>query len=771
MADGLSRKLAILLHADVVGSTALVRSDETIAHKRIREVFTQFSEVITQYNGTAHEIRGDALTAEFSRASDAVSASLHFQQRNAARNAGITDGIVPELRIGIAMGEVVVADNTITGDGIVLAQRLEQIAQANGVCIQEAAAQTIPRRFPFAYLDLGKQDLKGFSDPVSVLAVSVNKGSTVPPAEPRSESHLPGTDRGRSLLFGSLAALAAIAICVGAYIGYQQWKNANPQRELVEVAALPLPDLPSIAVLPFENMSGDAAQDYFSDGIAEDLITDLSKLSGLFVIARNSSFAYKGKTLNVAQIAKELGVRYILEGSVRRAAQQVRINAQLVDASSGGQVWAERYDGSATDVFSLQDQVTFQIVESLSVALTPSESSTIEQVSTKSVEAHDAYLLGLSYFHQDNPEDNARAKEQFERAIGLDPDFQSAHAALAKTYALGRARANINYANKLGINFQSSVFYTLDSLDRLQDEDEPEAHVVRSWLALRQYQHEIAIGEAGAALRLSSSNVDATEALAEALIFANRPDEGKSVLEKALRLNPVQIARPLYLLGLAEFTQGNVQKSIEYVERANALAPGEPDFDGLLAAAYGALGLKEKASVAFHRFSKGFQGDADAALSLANLRTAISFYPFTDATVLQRFVDGLRNTGAPYDGHLPLTDNNRLTGPEIKSLLFGATITGTDLEFYESWTQHRMDDGRVEHVGHPIHTSEYPPPTNGIGRIVDDRLCETWERSESSLDTCVAVFRMLGTATLVERRGDYVMVPAQAPQPFRIANH
>ncbi|MCP4409692.1 MAG: hypothetical protein GY807_18485 [Gammaproteobacteria bacterium] len=318
--DQLSRKLAVILHADVVDSTALVRQDETLAHQRIQDVFQRFSETIKSHDGVAREIRGDALVAEFARASDAVAASIDFQAGNSVLIQGLPDQNRPEIRIGIAMGEVIVADNTVTGEGVVLAQRLEQLAEQGGVCIQGAAYETVPKRFPYEYESLGEQQVKGFDYPVKVFAVSLKPDNAIPDSPPKSSSDLsmPG-----------------------------------------------LPDKPSIAILPFTNMSDDPEQEYFSDGITEDITTALSHFSGLFVIARNSSFTYKGQSVNTRKVARELGVRYLLEGSVRRLGKRIRINGQLINAVNGSHIWAERFDGNLEDIFELQDEITRKIVSSI----------------------------------------------------------------------------------------------------------------------------------------------------------------------------------------------------------------------------------------------------------------------------------------------------------------------------------------------------------------------------------------------------------------------
>jgi len=318
--DHLSRKLAVLLHADVVGSTSLVQNNETLAHERIQDTYRRFSETICSYGGVALEIRGDALVAEFAKVSDAVSASLAFQATVTVLHEKIFDDIQPVLRIGIAMGEVVVADNTVTGEGIVLAQRLEQLAEPGGVCIQGAAYETLPKRLPFDYENLGEQQVKGFDEPVRVYAVRLEPGGVIPESQTVTRS---------------------------------------------ETSAPDLPEKPSIAVLPFINMSGNPEQEYFSDGITEDITTALSYFTGLFVIARNSSFSYKGKSVDAKQIASELGVRYLLEGSVRRSENHIRINCQLINAASGSHIWAQRFDRDLEDIFELQDEITRVIVGSI----------------------------------------------------------------------------------------------------------------------------------------------------------------------------------------------------------------------------------------------------------------------------------------------------------------------------------------------------------------------------------------------------------------------
>ena len=324
----------------------------------MRDAFRSFSDTIVLHGGIAHEIRGDALIAEFSRASDAISPALAFQSNNTAHNERLTDGILPVLRIGVAMGEVVIADNTVTGEGIVLAQRLEQLAEPGGICVQGAAYETTPKRLPFEYENLGERNLKGFTEPVRVYAV-----------KHRSEV-----------------------------------KASAPDASILSETVRPkLPDKPSIAVLPFTNMSGDPEQAYFAEGMAEDIITTLSKLKDWLVVARNSSFAYGGRYVDIREGGSELGVRYVLEGSVRRSGNRLRITGQLIEAGSGTHLWADRFDGNFDDVFALQDHISESVVGAIEPSLRRAKIERSRRKQPDDMGAYDLYLRAYPMFMQRDP--------------------------------------------------------------------------------------------------------------------------------------------------------------------------------------------------------------------------------------------------------------------------------------------------------------------------------------------------------------------------------
>lgn len=382
-------KLVAILHADIAGSTALVQKDEDVAHERIQDTFRRCGHTIEKYHGCVRELRGDALLAEFERASDAVAAAVAFQAEQGEHNATLNDDILPTVRVGIAMGEVIVADNTITGASVVLAQRLEQLAKPGDICIQGAAYETVPKRHPFEYVSMGEKTLKGFEHPVRVYSVLLKAGQAIPVPEPS---------------------------------------------DLKQTPRFELSDKPSIAVLPFTNMSADPEQEYFSDGITEDIITELSRFRSIFVIARNSSFHYKGQSLRVQEIGRELGVQYILEGSVRRAGKRVRVTAQLVESAGGKHLWADKYDRDLEDIFAVQDELVRAIVTFVGGYIDFAGKSRASRLDDEGLRAYDLFLRARAAQDRNTREDYEQAVDYLERAILLDPGFAQAYQALSLVY-------------------------------------------------------------------------------------------------------------------------------------------------------------------------------------------------------------------------------------------------------------------------------------------------------------------------------------------------
>jgi len=528
--DRLSGKLAVILHADIAGSTALVQRDEQLAHERIQDAFRRFGEIIEKYQGRMLELRGDALLAEFERASDAVSATLAFQTDHTYLISRYKDDLRPTVRVGIAMGEVVMADNTVTGSGVVLAQRVEQLADPGGVCITAALHEALPKRMPFDLENMGEQVLKGFDDPVRIYRVELSAGQSLPAPQQRHQREV-APKKSNLIVATSVIAL----LLVGGTYYWLKPQVAQEEPASIERMDYLLPDKPSIAVLPFTNMSGNAEQEYFVDGMTETLITDLSKISGLFVIARNSVFIYKAKVVKIRQVAEELGVRYVMEGSVQLAGNQVRINAQLIDASTGGHIWADRYDGSLEDVFSMQDKITKSIVSALSVTLVPQGDGNLARAKTINPDAYNAYLQGWDHYQRHNAGDAAKAVPYFEAAIQLDSQYAQAHAALAAVYWEAWDK---HWTGALEITSSEAMKNAKAHLHQAMKQPGSLAHWVASNILIAEGNYQAAVTEAKQVVALDSNNAAGYAILANALTLSGRANESEILIEKAVRLDP-----------------------------------------------------------------------------------------------------------------------------------------------------------------------------------------------------------------------------------------
>ena len=583
--NSLSGKLAVILHADIVGSTTLVQQDEQKSHARIQESFRRFSKTILSYHGQVSELRGDALLAEFDRASDAVSAALAFQSEQSDYNRQFDDNIRPLLRVGIALGEVVIADGTITGAGVVLAQRLEQLAEPGSLCITPAIREALPQRLPFKLESLGARQLKGFDEPIEVYRVELVPGTSVPAPETRRQDRLAAAPSRRRIA----VAAVVLGVVAAAGVGLLSWQLQERIRPETQISISP--DKPSIAVLPFDNMSGDPEQEYFSDGITEDLTTDLSRISGLFVVARNSSFSYKGKSVDVRTVAQELGVRYVLEGSVRRSGDRIRINAQLADGSSGVQLWAERFDGSLADVFALQDHVNRRIVSALEVSLTLDEKRVMEQVETDSPEAYDLVLLGLEQFSRFTRQSNFAARELFKQAATVDPGYARAYANISMTYGSDilfywtKDRKN---SISLGLEFANKALAIDDNL--------VQGHQSRSMLYLMSREHHLALEEAKKTIQLHPGYVDGQATLAFIQSYSGLPGEALESLQRARKNNPRNTGVYLEIEGRSLFLLGRYDEASQVLEVAVQRNPAVDRIHLLLAATYAELGRLEDAA-------------------------------------------------------------------------------------------------------------------------------------------------------------------------------
>jgi adenylate cyclase len=516
--DRLSRKLAVILHADVIGSTSIVQLNESLAHERIQATFQKFSETIKAYGGIARELRGDALVAEFDRASDAVAAALVFQALNGEFNSTLDDDIQPQLRIGISLSEVIIADNTITGAGVVLAQRLEQLAESGGVVVQGSVSETVPARLPFEFHGLGEQTLKGFEQPVRASTVNLVPGREMPDPEPDITHE---TDN----------------------------FNERKYREI-----------PSLAVMPFTNLSNDPDQEYFGDGIADDISTALSKVSGLNVIATNSTTTYKSKTVDVKTIAEDLGVQFVLEGSIRRAGNQLRINAQLIEADKGRLRWSERYDRLLEDIFKVQDEITRNIVSELDANLRLGEQARLWSSGTENFEAWQCVRMGTELtatFRQDNM---TEAMRLINRATELDPNYAEAWALLATRHF--RTTEELDRTDEeRKVAFESSQECSKRAL-----EIDPFCSMAYStqalcFLSLKQFEE--ATKSANKSVELAPNHARCLAISAIVLNKCGYPERAIGRIRKAIRLSPDCPIWFLLALGQVSRILGNIDDAFE----------------------------------------------------------------------------------------------------------------------------------------------------------------------------------------------------------------
>jgi len=661
--DHLSRKLAIILHADVVGSTSLVQKNETLAHERIQDTFRRFSGIISNYAGIAHEIRGDALVAEFARASDAVSASLTFQAANATNNEQHSDDIRPALRIGIAMGEVVVADKTVTGEGVVLAQRIEQLAESGSVCIQGAAYETVPRRLPFDYENLGGQQVKGFDELVRIYRVELKPGQALPHPEPSRYSEPSLLKR------NSIIAIVTVALVVlgGSTFWLQPWA---PEEEpaSIERMAFPIPGKPSIAVLSFANLSSDPEQEYFSDGITQDIITNLSRFPDLFVIARNSTFTYKGQSVAVKQVAEELGVRYVLKGSVQKADSKIRITAQLVDATTGHHLWAENYDRNLDDIFVVRDEVTRSIVTTLMGAdygeLAQAELERLRRKDTESLEAYEQVLRALHIWLRFTNDANSEARHLAEEAIGLDPGYARASVMLAWVHLNA-------YRWKWSDDPEKSLeqAYEMARKSIELDDSDSWSHWALGVVYLYRGDHEDAIAQYNKALALNPNDADVLAHMGLLLSFAGQPKQAIEQLKRAMRLNPVYPAWYPWILGWSQVVAEQYEESIASSKEAAVRFPDIAEIHRNLAVAYHYLGRTAEAHLEVEESLR-----INPEFTLDDLEASL---PFADSADLDRFLLALRESGLPEHPHLPLPDK-----PSIAVLPFTNMSNDVEQEYF-----------------------------------------------------------------------------------------
>jgi adenylate cyclase len=537
------RRLAAVLAADVAGYSRLMGLDEEGTLARLKAVRKALVDpTIAVHRGRIVKTTGDGMLVEFASAVDAVRCAIEVQHGMAGQSADGPPHTRIEFRIGIHLGDIIFDDNDIFGDGVNIAARLEGIAEPGGVSISDDTYRQIRDRVDAAFDDKGETALKNIARPVRVFALAAAR---------------------------------------------------QPATKVIEpVPALALPDKPSIAVLPFQSMSGDPEQEYFADGMVEDIITELSRIRWLFVIARNSTFTYKGQAVDVKRVARELGVRYVLEGSVRKGGNRVRITAQLIDAISGAHIWAERYDRDLNDIFAVQDEITASVAGVIEPALAEAEQQRVLRKPPERLDAWEAYQRGLWHFNKFGPEDNRTAQTFFRRAIALDPNFAPGHYG----YALALQWEIWHFSTRPFSEVQGIPLEEARIAVSLDDKDAT-AHAVLAHMRMWGAEWEAAIAEARTALVLNPNSSFVISMLGCVLGFGGYREEALDRLRQAMRASPNDPLTWLWTFwtGVIQFYSRKFDAAAETLHQVVRLRPGATQAPVLIAASLAHLGRLDEA--------------------------------------------------------------------------------------------------------------------------------------------------------------------------------
>jgi adenylate cyclase len=558
------RRLAAIMFTDMVGFSRQMGSNEART-LQLLEVHNQFIQrAAAEHHGVVIKTVGDAFLVDFPSVVHAVQCAQQIQRLFRTHNAGKEAGEQIHVRVGIHLGDVVQKDGDVFGDGVNIASRLQGLAEPDTICISDMVYRDVAKKLDLGVVvSLGQPKLKNIAERFAVYALLPEKSQGFWQTSGVQKFRRMGTTHGVGLVVGLLLVISgSIFVVRPSFLPIR-----IPQSEIRKQESLPLPDKPSIIVLPFVNMGEDPKQAYFGDGITEDLTSDLSRISGLFVIARNSAFTYKGKAVKVQDVSREMGVRYVLEGSVRKADNRVRVTAQLIDATTGYHIWSERYDRELKEIFAVQDEIVQKIVATLKLQMTLLEKGYVVRKHTDSLEAYDFYLRGADYLWQTTKEANMRARQMFEKAIELDPRYAEAHALLASTYFF-----DYGFQWSQEPHLLERVFQEVQAAITI-DASLPMGHSILARAYLEKRQHEQAIAAAERAITLDPNWADGYRTLSEILRFSQRPQEAVALAEKAMRLNPRYPFSYSFTLGFAHCEARQYEEAIAAQKAALARNP------------------------------------------------------------------------------------------------------------------------------------------------------------------------------------------------------
>ena len=737
----MERHLAAILIADVVGYSRLSQIDEEGTRFRFqRDMKDIFEPQIAEHSGRLVKTMGDGMLVEFHSVVDALRCAVEVQQQKAKQNAAVPPDQRLEFRIGVNLGDIIVEGEDIHGDSVNIADRIQTLAKPGGIAISGAAYDQVKTKLSVGYVSLGEQKVKSIGEPVRVYHVVLDPAAAGSTASARKNL--------RRWRFSALIVTVVVLLMAGAALWVQPWALIQTPSTTSRFA-YPLPDKPSVAVLPFINVGGDKEHDHLAAGLTDDLITELSKVAGLFVIARHSVFAVANAPAKVQDVASELGVHYVLEGSLQRAGQRLRINVKLIDAVTGLSLWAERYDRQYADLFAVQDDVIGKIISALSVKLSEGERDQLARIPTNNLEAYDYYLRaeqeGVTY---SDVETYRRTLSYYQKAIDLDPTFANAHAGIARV-AVDVWRNDYTFLWSAAV--ARKIAYDAAGQALKLDPNNARAHTVLALLQLVDGRDVEAMDSANRAVAAQPSDAEAFSNLALILAHTGRHDEAIAEMERALRLDPSPPPSFQLLAGIVFYTARENERAIPLMEAARESLPNAEPVHEYLAAAYMTTGDR-------------LHGTQEAAKLLelfpdTNLTYYSYLYDYWREDDLKYHLAGLRAAGIPewpfgFEGE----EADRVAGSELRDLVRDKTWIG----------RHRNGTDFIQHFDKTGNTAYRSANTSitGVVDIKDDRLCETFGGSFLDRRVCGYVYRNMPNQDPAAR---YIHVTPQALKFFSLA--
>ena len=626
--EGFKRKLTSIFSADAVGYSRLMGDDEAATVRTLTSYRDVISTLIKKHNGSVIDSPGDNLLAEFVSVVDAVQCAVAIQKEIKARNDELPESRRMQFRIGINLGDVIQEDDRIYGDGVNIAARLEGLAEPGGICISKTAFDQIESKLPYGYEFLGDQTVKNISKPVGAYRVLMEPRVTVSGKSVSEKS----ANKKRMPIPAGIAAVLVLVIALGVW-----WYNSRPpsiEPASVEKMVFPLPDKPSIAVLPFVNMSEEPGKEFLSDGITEQIITSLSKMSSIFVISRTSTFTYKDKPVKIQKVAEDLGVRYVLEGSVQQSGDKIRITAQLIDALTGKHLWAKRYDRKYKDIFAIQDEITIKILAEIGVKLGEGEKIRSDMQYTN-LDANEKVMEAVAYLRAFNIESNASARRLAEEVIGLEPEHPAGYELLGIVNIMD---VHLGTSKSPRESLARATELLLKAIDIDKNSDTSYSVLGHIYGIQRQYDKAVELGQK--AIEINPNSDEAYVWLATTLNWIGKSDEAIELNKKAIRLCPFPPAYYYLALGNAYRSTGRIKSAISEYKKALHLTPKNIIALQGLAICYGLLGLEEES-----REVVAETLDIDPNINIKHFIS--NMFMYKNQELVKRWADVLRTAGIP----------------------------------------------------------------------------------------------------------------------------